>query len=182
MPSASAARTLAAELSMNNSSLGWSPDALKQDLVDARVRLDDADMAGNDAVVEFAQEIVIALRQREGFVGEVAERVDRLAGRAQSAQQRHVLLDRTAERLDPPLVEHPEFLRELGKVFGSRLERAGEIGDDVGMRDKVHAERSRQEALHAFLVVENLAVKIARIPAQQNVTDVKDDNHQRFLA
>src|ERR1700733_3812878 len=36
--------------------------------------------------------------------------------------------------------------------------------------------------LHAFLVVENLPVEVASIPAHQNVANVKDDDHQGFLA
>jgi hypothetical protein len=46
------------------------------------------------------------------------------------------------------------------------------------MRNEVHRQRSRQEALHAFLVVENFAVEVAPIPTQQNIADVKDDDHQ----
>src|ERR1700688_943332 len=44
------------------------------------------------------------------------------------------------------------------------------------MRNEVHRQRSRQEALHPFLVVENFAVEVARIPAHQNVADIKDDD------
>ena len=107
MPSASEARTLASRV-VDEQQFAWSSsDALKQDFIDARVRLDDADMAGDDAVVEFAQEIVVALRERECFAGEIAERIDGLAGRAQSAQQRDILLDRSAKRLNPAFTEHP---------------------------------------------------------------------------
>src|SRR3984957_6526433 len=137
-------------------------------------------MTRDDSVVEFAQEIVLALRKREGFVSEIAERVDRLAGRAQSAQQRDILLDRFAERLNPALVEHAYFLGEFRKALGPRGDRGSEVFGDVGVRNKVHPERSRQEALHPFLVVENLAVEVARIPANQNVADVKDDDHAGF--
>ena len=60
--------------------LAWpSPGALEQDFIDARVRFHEADMAGDDAIVEFAQEIVLPLGKSEGFLSEVAERVDRIA-------------------------------------------------------------------------------------------------------
>jgi hypothetical protein len=104
-----------------------APGALEQDFVDAGVRLDEADMTRDHAVVEFAQEIVLALGKGEGFVSEIAERVDRLAGGAQSAQQRHVLLDRFAKRLDPAFVEHVEFLGEFRKTLGPRGDGGAEV-------------------------------------------------------
>jgi hypothetical protein len=119
-----------------------APGALKQDFIDARVRLDEADMTRNDAVVEFAQEIVLALGKHEGFVSEIAERVDRLAGRAQSAQQRDIFLDRFAKRLNPALVEHAYFLGEFRKAFGPRGDRSSEVLGDVRVRNKVHPKRS----------------------------------------
>jgi hypothetical protein len=110
-----------------------SPGALEQDFVDARGRLDEADMAGDDAVVEFAQEIVLALRKREGFVSKIAERIDRLAGCAQSAQQRNVLLDRFAKRLDPAFVEHVDLLGEFRKAFNPHGDRGAEVLGDIGI-------------------------------------------------
>ena len=80
--------------------LAWPPpNPFKQDLVDARVGLDGADVAGDDAMVEFAQEIVIALRERERIPGKVAQRVDRLAGRAQTARS-----SATFSSIGPPSV------------------------------------------------------------------------------
>src|ERR1700722_8331002 len=158
------------------------PGALEKDFIDARVRLCEADMTRNDAVVEFVQEIVLALGKREGLVSEIAERVDRLAGRAQPAQQRDVFLDRFAKRLNPALVENVDFLSEFRKAFGSRGDRSREVFGDVRVRNEVHPKRSREEALHALLVIENLAVEIASIPPQQDVADVKDDDHVGFLA
>ena len=133
-------------------------------------------MARDDAVVEFVQKIVLALCQREGFVGEIAEREDWLAGRAQPPEQRDIFLDRFAKRLDPALVEHPDFLGEFGKLPGLLGDRGGEILDGVGMRYEVHRERGREKPLHQRLVVEDLGVEVARIPAHKNVADVKDDD------
>src|SRR5580704_19374721 len=106
------------------------PGALEQDFIDPRVRLHQANMTRDDSVVEFAQEIVLALRKREGFMSEIAERVDRLAGRAQSAQQRDILLDRFAKRLDPALMEHAYFLGEFRKALGPSCDRGSEVFDD----------------------------------------------------
>ena len=84
-----------------------SSHTLEQDFVDARVRLHNADMAGDHARVEFTQKVVMRLDKRECLGGEVAERVNRPAGGLETAQKRDVLLDRSADRLDPPLVEEP---------------------------------------------------------------------------
>ena len=181
MPSASAARTLAGESSMNSRSSGGAPDALEQDLVDARLRLDDADVAGDHRDVERAQEVVLLASEGE-FVGcEVAQRMDRPAGRFETPQERDVLVDRAAERLDPALMEEPQLVGEFGKGLGPRLDRGGEIRRDVGMGDEIHRQGSREKALHPRFVVERLAVEIARIPAQQNVADVEDDDQGEGL-
>ena len=50
------------------------------------------------------------------------------------------------------------------------------------MGDEIHRQRGREKALHPLFVVERLAVEIARVPAQQNVANVEDDDHQGFLA
>ena len=96
--------------------------------------------------------------------------------RLQTPHERDIFFDRAANRLDPPLVEQPQFVGEFREGLRPRRDRCGEIRDDVGMRDKVHGERGREKVLHPRLVVEHFAEEIARIPAQQNVADVKDDN------
>ena len=55
MPAASDAHTLAIELSMNSNSPGRAPGAFEQDFEDPRIGLGDADVARDDADVEFAR-------------------------------------------------------------------------------------------------------------------------------
>ena len=119
--------------------------------------------------------------EREFLRREIAQRMDRPACALQAPQERDIFLDRPAERLDPPLVEQPQFVGEFRKGLRPRLDRFGEIRDDVGMRDEVHGRGGREKVLHPRLVLERLAVEIARIPAQQNVADVKDDDQGEGL-
>ena len=48
------------------------PDTLEQDFVNFGVPLDEAHVAGDDAVIEFAQKIMFALGKRECFVSKIA--------------------------------------------------------------------------------------------------------------
>ena len=122
--------------------LGPRADALEQDLVDAGLRLDGADVAGDHRDVERVEEVVLLAGDGE-FVGcEVAQRMDRPAGRFETSQERDVFVDRPAEGLDPALVEEAQFAGEFGKGLGSRLDRGGEIGRGVGMDDEIHRQRS----------------------------------------
>ncbi len=176
MPAASEARTLAIEVVDEQQLARRTAHALKEDSVDARIRLGDAEMARDDAHIEFVQEWAARPRDLEFLGREIAQRVNRTAGRAQALQYRHVLLDRAPERLDPPRVEKLELFGELGKGFRALRNRPREIGDDVGMRNKFHAAGSSQKTLHPRLVAEHLAEQIAPIPAHQDVADVKDDD------
>ena len=102
--------------------------------------------------------------------------MDRPAGGFETPQERDVLVDRAAERLDPALMEEPQLGGEFGKGLGPGLDRGGEIRRGVGMGDEIHRQRGGEKALHPRFVVERLAVEIARVPAQQNVADVEDDD------
>ena len=106
--------------------------------------------------------------QARRIVSEIAERVDGLAGRAQSAHS--ATFSSSVRRASQSSVRGtcgpPWRNRESS---GPRGDHGGEVLGDVGMRNKVHAERSRQEALHPALVVENLAVDIEPIAANENV-------------
>ncbi len=80
MPSASAARTLGAELSTNSNSLGRRPTRSNKISKMRGIGLHHADMAGDHGGVEFAQEVVLLLDEREFLGREVAQRMDRPAG------------------------------------------------------------------------------------------------------
>ncbi len=153
-----------------------APDALEQDLEDPWVGFGDPDTAGDDADVEFAQEIVLLLDEREGLMGEVAQRVNRSAGPLQAPQERDILFDRPADRLDPPLVEQPQLGGEFRISLRLGRDRLGEIRGDVGARDEVHAAGGAEKALHPRFVGEDVAEQPAPVPAQENVADVEDDD------
>ena len=145
------------------------------------VGLDGPDVARDHGDVESVQKVVLRAGESELVGREIAERMDRPAGGLQAPQQRDILVDRAVEGLDPPLVEEAQFAGKLGKGLGPRLDRGGEVGRGVGMGDEIHRERGCEKALHPRLVVERLAVEIARIPAQQHVADVEDDDHGSVL-
>ena len=133
-------------------------------------------------MVELVQEVEHLAGERELDRGEVAERVDRAAGGPQAPEQRDILLDRSADGLDPPLVEQMQFAGEFRKGPGALRHRLREVGGDVGEGNEIHRQRGRQEPLHPRFVVHGLAEEVARIPTHEHVADVKDDDHQRLLA
>ena len=156
-----------------------SPDPLEQDFKDAWVRLGCADVAGDHRVVELVEEVEHLAGDRELDGGEVAERVDRAAGGPQTPEQRDILLDRSADGLDPPLVEEMQLMGEFGKGLGALRHRLREVGGNVGEGHEVHRQRGGQEPLHPRLVLHRLAEQVARVPAHEHVADVKDDDQGR---
>ena len=153
-----------------------TPYAREQDFVDARIGLGDAHVARDDAGVELVKEGVLRPRKDEFLGGEVAERMNWAVGRAQTPQQRDILVDGTAERFDPARVEKSQRLGELGKGFRALGDGLREIRRDVSVGDEVHAAGGGQKALHLRLVAEHLSEKIAPIPAHENIADVKNDD------
>ena len=111
----------------------------------------------------------------------VAERVNRPAVGAQSAEQRNIHFDLSAERLDPARVVQPDLVGEFGKGPRLLFDRGGKIRIDVGLQNKVFAKSCGEKALHPRLVVEHLAIEIARVPAQKHVADVEHDDHEKKL-
>jgi hypothetical protein len=121
--------------------LRLSPDLLEQARIDARVGLRRSDMAGDHCCVELVEEVKHLAGDGELDRGEVAQRVDRAAGASQPPEQRDVLLDRSAQGLDPPLVEQMELAREFGKGPRALGDSFRKIRDDVGERNEIHRER-----------------------------------------
>ena len=68
--------------------------ARQHDLVDARVGLDDPDLARNHPTMEPAEEIEPLERRREGLGRKIAEQVERRAARSELGQN----LDRAGDR------------------------------------------------------------------------------------
>ena len=89
-------------------------------------------------VVELVQEVEHLTRDRELDRGEVAERIDRAPGALEAPQQRDILLDRSADGLDPPLIEQVQLAGELGKGPGALRHRLREVGGDVGEGNEIH--------------------------------------------
>lgn len=116
------------------------------------------------------------LHERECLAGEVAERMDGPAGRLETPQKRDILLDRPADRLDPALVEQPQFVGEFRKGRCPRRDRGGKIRGGVGLGDKAHVAGGAEKALHPRFVAEHLPEEVAPVPAQQHVADVEDDD------
>src|SRR6516164_1998377 len=149
--------------------------ARQQDLEDARVGLDDADLTGNHHAAEPAQEIEPLERRRKGLGRKIAEQVERRTALAQLSED----VDRAGDRPRHHLVEAGAVgVDQLGLVGMLELEQAGAFSKAApGVLASVPFMGAdiRQKMLHRRLVSgKQLAVEVPRVPIDQHAADIED--------
>jgi len=156
---------------------GRAADALEQHLEDARVGLDQLDLAGDDHALEPVEECVGWADEVELLGRPVAEAEEGETGLAQAVQDLHAAGDGAAYGFREALiisVDQVAVVRVAGAQPGDGL---GE-GDRVGILLVIPFGEAdfKQEALDGgFIAGEELAVEVARVPVQQDAAKIKDD-------
>src|SRR5205085_10982169 len=126
------------------------PYALKQDGVDARVRLDDLHLARQDDGVEPREERKARANPPEGFRRPVAQAEERVTGLLQCAEQRDGRLNRAANRFFPALVVSTDEVCVMRKAFAQFADRDSEGAASILLQVPSDEADFVKEALHRF--------------------------------
>ena len=158
---------------------GRTPDPVERHRIDARIRFYHPLFAGQDDGIEPFKEREARADAVKGFRRPVAQAIERVAPLLQRAKYIDRRLNSTADRFFPPFIIRPdemsmmrEPLRELGHCNGKR---------PPAILFHIPFDKADfiQESRHRFvIVVEKRALKIMRIPIDQDAAKIKDNRRR----
>src|SRR5882724_10535439 len=162
---------------------GRQAETLQQMMVDARIRLDQADLAGHHDPVEPLEERKARPCDRKGLVRPVGEGVERRLPPLQFCKNLHRPVDRPRHHLLPAFPEGANVwfvVRELRRQNGNTLvERPA----GILLAYPIMGDDGVEELLELVGIRDQLFVEQPRVPSDQDVAEIEDDGigHQAAL-
>ena len=114
--------------------------------------------------------------EREGLGRPVGQRVQLVAGVLELGEERHGAIDLARDHLAPAREVRLDHRALVGMARRRLLDRRGEAAPAILLLVPGGMADLGEKPLHGGLVVEQLAVEVARIPVDQHATQIVHDD------
>ena len=158
---------------------GNEPRPLGQNVENTPMRLDDALIARNHGHLEKLQFRETLPKHRICLARHVGDAVERDAARLQAFHDLPRPRQTPRDHLLKAFAPHVDQGAMLGKFLFQRRRIVPEARPPIMRQMPRHGAHGMEEGLHLRLVVENLPVEMARVPAENHIAEIEDDRIDR---